>query len=75
MIKSTEIDNQSEKPFKFILYASFQSLSESIGLELCESLQKYCVDRNLPTFQLIKRFSVGGDGPRAPRWDADYIRA
>jgi len=33
-----------------ILYASFESVSESIGLELCESLHKYCVERNLQTF-------------------------
>ena len=49
-------------------------MSESIGLELCESLHKYCVDRKLSTFKLVTRFSVGGT-LRQRRWDADFIRA
>ena len=49
-------------------------MSESIGLELCESLHKYCVDRNISTFKLVTRFSVGGT-LRQRRWDADFIRA
>ena len=74
MLNSTEIEGDNSQSFKLILYASFESVSESIGLELCESLHKYCVERSLPTFQLITRFSVGGN-LKQRRWDADFIRA
>ena len=41
-VTSTEISSNSDgpgyEPFKFILHVSFESESESIGLELCEAL-------------------------------------
>jgi len=73
-LNSTEIEGDELLNFKFILYASFESEAESIGLELCESLHAYCAARGIPTFQLITRFSVGG-ALRQRRWDAEFIKA
>jgi len=52
MLNSTEISSNDYEfePFRFILYASFVDKAEAIGLELCESLNKYCEERELPTF-------------------------
>ena len=63
ILNSTEISSNGGEfePFRFILYTSFVDKAESIGLELCESLHKYCEERELPTFQLIQRFSKNDD--------------
>ena len=63
ILNSTELSSNGGEfePFRFILYASFVDKAESIGLELCESLHKYCEERELPTFQLIQRFSKNDD--------------
>lgn len=81
-LNSTEIsaDGPGFEPFRFILYASFESESEAIGLQLCESLHKFCVERSIPTFRLITRFSTGGRASfvvenRQPRWDGDFVKA
>ena len=55
-------------PLKFILFASFQSQKDSIGLELCRAFDQYCQSRGIGTFELRTRFT--GDA----RWDEWFIR-
>ena len=47
VLNSTEISSNGGEfePFKFILYASFVNKAESIGLDLCERLHEYCVEK------------------------------
>jgi NAD(P)H-flavin reductase len=56
--------------FKFVLYASFASREDAVGLELLEGLQEITKSLNLKNFHLELRFSNSGV---ANRWDRDFI--
>jgi hypothetical protein len=58
------------KTFKFVLYASFPSRSDAIGLEFLEGLRD--IQMNLPfkNFHLELRF---GNDARGVRWDHEFI--
>lgn len=56
--------------FKFVLYASFPSREEAIGLELLEGLAEIAKGRGLMNFHLELRFSNSGV---ATRWDREFI--
>jgi len=61
-----------EPDFKFVLYASFMSREESVGLPLCEMLRKINTIAGLNTFELNLRFSIDEKGNRIKgqsRWD------
>lgn len=64
------VDLQS---FQFVLYVSFQSREDAIGLELMEALHDWCVDKGLTCFKLVLRLSKGA-AKKQPRWEADWIR-
>ena len=57
--------------FKFIFYLSFQSKSESVGLEFCEALHNYCKKQNIKNFEVVVRLSREGINPE--RWDQEFI--
>ncbi|CDW84971.1 cytochrome b5-like heme steroid binding domain containing protein [Stylonychia lemnae] len=65
-------DNQilDQKNFKFVLYASFPSPEDSIGLELLQGLQKITQMQELKNFELILRFS---NEFMSERWNAQFI--
>ena len=58
------------KTFKFVLYASFPSRSDAVGLELIEGLRD--IQNKLPfkNFHVELRF---GNEARGTRWDRDFI--
>jgi NAD(P)H-flavin reductase len=56
--------------FKFVLYASFASREEAIGLELLEGLAEITKSLGLKNFHLELRFSNSGV---ATRWDREFI--
>lgn len=58
--------------FKFIFYVSFASREDALGLELCESLHKFCIDNDLDNFELVVRLSKGS-AVKPSRWDASFI--
>ncbi len=55
--------------FKFILYASFQSREEAIGLELIEGLRDVTEKAGLKNFELVVRIS----NENKFRWDKEFI--
>ena len=58
--------------FKFVLYASFPSREEAIGIELIEGLRDVTMKRGLNNFELILR--IKNEGPQgSARWDQGYI--
>lgn len=57
--------------FKFILYVSFPARSESVGLELCEALHKWCEEQKMHNFELVVRLSK--EKVNAERWSQDWI--
>lgn len=59
--------------FKFILYASFPSRKESIGLDLLEGLNNLTKILGLTNFHLELRFSNENRISRNNRWDRDFI--
>lgn len=66
-----------EPDFKFVLYASFMSENESVGLPLCRMLQKINAVAGLNNFELNLRFSLDEQGKRIKkqsRWDQTFIK-
>ena len=58
--------------FKLILYCSFQSRDQAIGLDLIEALEQVCTKLGLDNFRAIVRLTQT-DGPKLPRWTPEYI--
>lgn len=63
---------QKGSTFKFILYASFASRADAIGLELLEGLRDITQKKGLNNFELVLR--IKNEGSNASRWDQDYIQ-
>ena len=54
---SEEEDSQlSTSEFRFILYASFGSVEESLGYDLCKGLDNMCRQKGLTNFEYYVRF-------------------
>jgi hypothetical protein len=58
------------KTFKFVLYASFPSSKDAVGLELLEGLRDVTKGMGLSNFHLELRF---GNEARGTRWDREFI--
>jgi len=58
------------KTFKFVLYASFPSKIDAVGLELLEGLRDVTKGMGLSNFHLELRF---GNEARGTRWDREFI--
>lgn len=58
------------KTFKFVLYASFPSRDDAVGLELLEGLRDVTKGLGLTNFHLELRF---GNEARGTRWDREFI--
>lgn len=56
--------------FKFVLYASFPSRQDAVGLELLEGLNAVTKGLGLSNFHLELRF---GNEARGTRWDREFI--
>lgn len=56
--------------FKFVLYASFPSRDDAVGLELLEGLRDITKALGLTNFYLELRF---GSEARGTRWDSEFI--
>lgn len=73
LVNKQESDLFGDK-FKFILYLSFPSREDGLGLELCEGLEAYCKENNLTNFELNLRLSKGAaEGKRQPRWNEEFV--
>ena len=59
--------------FKFVLYASFPSRKDAIGLDLLEGLSHVTKSFGLNNFHLELRFSNENRISRNNRWDRDFI--
>jgi hypothetical protein len=59
--------------FKFVLYASFPSRKDAIGLDLLEGLNNVTKGLDLNNFHLELRFSNENRLSRNNRWDRDFI--
>lgn len=57
--------------FLLVLYVSFPSRDEAVGLELFEALSKYCTAKGLKNFELVLRLSKEKLNPR--RWDEKFV--
>ena len=57
--------------FKFVLFASFSKMSESIAVDLCESLYNYCKQNGYKNFKYVLRLSQENLNP--DRWDETFI--
>jgi len=53
--------------FKFVLYVSFASRTDSIGLELCEALTQFNKANGQSNFEVVIRLSK--EGVNSQRWD------
>ena len=58
------------KSFKFVLYASFPSRKDIVGLDLLEGLRDVTKGMGLSNFHLELRF---GNEARGSRWDREFI--
>jgi len=58
------------KTFKFVLYASFPSHQDAVGLDLLEGLRDVTKALGLSNFHLELRF---GNEARGTRWDREFI--
>jgi len=67
-VSEVEIDFAN---FKFVLYASFHDYTKSIGMELCEALEKYCNSRGLDNFKFT--YALKEEGLGNSFWNYDYI--
>lgn len=56
-IKINKSQITQKNTINLVLYVSFNSLSSSIGLDLCKSLHEFCERHNLNDFKLIIRIS------------------
>lgn len=63
----------NEDSFKFLLYASFPSRKDAIGLDLLKGLNNVKKDLGLNNFHLELRFSNENRLSRNNRWDRDFI--
>lgn len=66
-----------EPDFKFVLYASFVSQTESVGIQLCKNLVAINKLAGLNNFELNLRFSKDEAGVRVKRnqrWDQTFIK-
>lgn len=69
LLPPQHVDILSSKKFKFILFASFQSRYDAVGIEMMEGLEKICLLKGIKNFELVLRFS----DKNAPRWDPNFI--
>ena len=58
--------------FKLYLYVSHYSWMESIGLDLCETLQTFCDNNDYDNFELYVCLKQEGINRR--QWDYDFIK-
>lgn len=58
--------------FKFVLFASFHSREEAVGIELLEGLRDIVRKRGLSHFELNLR--IKNESGVESRWDQDFIR-
>lgn len=70
-LKIQELPEPLGPDFKFYLYVSFPDRSDSVGLELCEALHKYCEDNKIYNFSLHVRLSR--EGINSERWSDKWI--
>ena len=62
--------------FEFHLYVAFQDLDSSIGIQLCESLERINERFHYKNFKLIIRLSEDIYAKKKPpRWDEKFINA
>ena len=81
--KGNSMDFINIRKFKLIFYASFGSPEDSVGLELLELFQQFCVKKELDVFELRLRFSKNEQSTEyakdrkhvsvGTRWDAEFI--
>ena len=61
--------------FKLVIYASFATRQDAVGLALLEGLQEITEGKKLENFELILRISSESrSSPKPNRWDEEYIR-
>jgi hypothetical protein len=66
-----EEDTVDVNSFKLVLYVSFQSRQDSVGLDLFEALDAYCKRQKLRNFELYVRLSK--EKQNSARWDKQFI--
>eukprot|EP00347_Sterkiella_histriomuscorum_P018766 403344262 len=59
VVEANQDKNQGLSSMKFILYASFQDQENSIGLEMCQYLDRLCKKHSLDNFEFHLRHSTG----------------
>jgi len=66
--------NELKDDFAFNLYVSFQDAEQSIGLDICEALERVNEKLHLKNFKLTIRLSEDISVKKKPqRWDEKYI--
>ena len=69
-------EDQFNKDFKFVFFASFVSREEAIGLDLMEGLANLMREQGSDAFELRLRLSKDEkQKEKPPRWDEPYVRS
>ena len=74
-LQTCKVLPESEKPFaddfSFMLYYAAPSMTEAIGVELCQHFEKVCSKAGYEKFKFVLRLSDSTD--KGPRWDKDFL--
>jgi len=57
--------------FKLIVYASFSSRDDALGMELCEALDQFCKDKGIKNFMFVARLRM--ENLNKERWNDGFI--